>query len=116
MRNGRKIEMEKKDLFYWVPDGGPPEPEYPIDDPRNRGRLIGEIHIDHCRVTYTKDRFDRNDPAWDEMVRVVKGEGPLQPRKASGLGYPPNTSRLYLLVQAFRRSSARTKVWGCDEN
>ncbi len=115
IRNGRKIEMENKDLFYWVPDSGPPEPEYPIDDPRNRGRLIGEIHIDHCRVTYTKDRFDRNDPAWDEMVRVVKGEGPLQPRKASELGYPPNTSPLYLLFQAFRRSSPQTKVGGCYE-
>jgi len=113
IRNGRKIEMENKDLFYWVPDSGPAEPEYPIDDPRNRGRLTGEIHIDHCRVTYTKDRFERSDPAWDEMVRVVRGDGPLRPDKASELGFPPNTSPLYLLFQAFRRSSPKTKVAGC---
>src|SRR5204863_3418493 len=36
IRNGRKIEMENKDLFSWFPDSGPPEPEYPIDDPRKR--------------------------------------------------------------------------------
>lgn len=113
IRNGRKIEMDNKDLFQWVPDSGLPEPEYPIDDPRARGRLAGEIHIDHCRVTYTKDRFDRNDPAWDEMVRTVRGEGPLRPDKASELGFPPNLSPLYLLFQAFRRSSPKPKVAGC---
>ena len=111
IRNGRKIEVSNRELFVWRSDDGE-EPEYPIDDPRNRGRLVGEIHLDHCRVTYTKDRFDRNDPAWEEMVRIVRGEGPLRPDKARELGYGPNDSPLFQLFQAFRRSSPKPKIAG----
>ena len=111
IRNGRKIEISSRELFVWRSDDGE-EPEYPIDDPRNRGRLVGEIHLDHCRVTYTKDRFDRNDPAWDEMVRIVRGDGPLRPDKARELGFGPNDSPLFQLFQTFRRSSPKPKVAG----
>ena len=111
VRNGRKIEISSKELFVWRADDGE-EPEYPIDDPRNRGRLVGEIHLDHCRVTYTKDRFDRSDPAWDEMVRIVRGDGPLRPDKARELGFGPNDSPLFQLFQAFRRSTPKPKVAG----
>lgn len=113
LRNGRKIELQNKDLFTWQGLEGP-EIEYPIDDPRNRGRIVGEIHLDHCRVTYTKDRFDRNDPAWDEMVRIIRGEGPLRPDKARDAGIDPssNHSPLFRLYQAFRRSSPQSKAAG----
>jgi hypothetical protein len=111
IRHGRKIEIGNKDLFHWTDDSGT-EAEYPIDDPRNRGRLVGEIHLDHCRVTYMKDRFDRNDPAWEDMVRIVRREGPLRPDKARDLGFGENTSPLYRLYQAFRRSSPKPKVAG----
>ena len=43
LRHGRKIEIANKDLFQWM-DGDNAEPEYPIDDPRQRGRIVGEIH------------------------------------------------------------------------
>lgn len=116
VRHGRKIELENKELFFWMHEDGTSEQEYPIDDPRFRGRIVGEIHLDHCRVAYTKDRFDRNDPAWDEMVTAVKGDGPLRPEKASELGYGINTSPLFLLFQAFRRSSPQNRAmagaWG----
>lgn len=112
IRNGRKIEIGNTDLFFWN-DGTSREPEYPIDDPRQRGRTVGEIHLDHCRVTYTKDSFDRHDPAWADMVRIVRGEGPLRPDKASQLGFAPNTSSLFRLYQAFRRSTPKQKVAGC---
>ncbi|MCY4128974.1 MAG: ATP-binding protein [Gammaproteobacteria bacterium] len=108
IRNGRKIEIGNKDLFVWSDDENP-EVEYPIDDPRTRGRFVGEIHIDHCRVSYTKDRFERDDPSWNEMVRVVRGDGPLRPRVASQRGYAGNHSPLYRLFQAFRRSSPQGK-------
>ena len=111
IRNGRKIEISSRELFVWHSDGAE-QPEYPIDDPRNRGRLVGEIHVDHCRVTYTKDRFDRNDPAWEEMVRIVRGDGPLRPDKARELGFGPNDSPLFQLFQAFRRSTPKPKVAG----
>src|SRR5207249_2955467 len=109
VRNGRKIETDNKDLFSWD-GGGKVEPEYPIDDPRNRGRIVGEIHIDHCRVTYTKDRFDRNDPAWEEMVRIIRGAGPLRPDRAGELGFGLNSSPLFLLFQAYRRNNPHSKV------
>lgn len=117
LRHGRKIEIATKDLFMWrSEDTLEEEEEYPIDDPRHRGRIVGEVHIDHCRVSYLKDRFDRNDPAWDEMVKIVRGEGPLRPDKASQLGYGPNETPLYRLFQAFRRSSPKPKIAGCYEN
>ena len=112
LRNGRKIELSSTDLFDWN-DGEKVEREYPIDDPRHRGRIVGEIHVDHCRVNYTKDRFDRNDPSWDEMVKILRGEGPLRPDKAADLGSGQNNTPLFLLFQAFRRSSPKPKVAGC---
>lgn len=108
IRNGRNIEISNKDLFEWS-DGDISEVEYPTDDQRNRGRFVGEIHIDHCRVSYTKDRFERDDPAWDEMVHVVRGEGPLRPIVAKQRGYEGNDSPLFRLYQAFRRSSPQGK-------
>lgn len=113
LRHGRKIEIGNRELFQWPTESGGVEPEYPIDDPRNRGRIVGEVHLDHCRVTYTKDRFDRTDPAWTEMLEAVRGRGPLRPDKAQELGAPPNTSPLYKLFQAYRRSTPKPKVAGC---
>lgn len=108
IRNGRKIEIANKDLFEWN-DGNTLQVEYPIDDPRGRGRFVGEIHIDHCRVSYTKDRFERDDPAWGEMVRVIRGDGPLRPIVAKQHAYEGNDSPLYRLYQTFRRSSPQGK-------
>lgn len=108
IRNGRKIELGIKDLFEWR-EGESSEIEYPTDDQRKRGRFVGEIHLDHCRVSYTKDRFERDDPAWGEMVRLVRGDGPLQPLKAKTLGYGSNNSPLFRLYQAFRRTSPQGK-------
>lgn len=112
IRNGRVIEVQNKDLFVWT-GGERPEREYPIDDQRNRGRFIGEIYLDHCRVSYTKDRFERDDTSWAEMVSLVRGDGPLQPQKAKALGFEPPNAPLYRLFQAFRRSSpqGRTGRW-----
>ncbi len=112
LRHGRKIEIANKDLFQWM-DGDNAEPEYPIDDPRQRGRIVGELHLDHCRVTYTKDRFDRTDPAWEDMARAVRGDGPLRPDKAEEAGFGGNNSPLFKLFQVFRRSSPKPKVAGC---
>ena len=109
IRNGRIIEVQNKDLFIFL-GGDRPEREYPIDDQRNRGRFVGEIHLDHCRVSYTKDRFERDDPAWAEMIVLVRGEGPLQPQKARAAGFGPQEAPLYRLFQAFRRSSPQGKT------
>jgi hypothetical protein len=111
IRNGRKIEIGNKDLFVWR-DGDSEEREYPIDDQRNEGRIVGEIHVDHCRVSYAKDRFDRADQSWDEMVQLIRGEGPLRPEKARSLAFGPNYSPLFALFKAFRRTSPQSKAAG----
>nr|WP_297458846.1 ATP-binding protein [uncultured Halomonas sp.] len=109
IRNGRVIEVQNKDLFVWNGEEKPKR-EYPIDDQRNRGRFIGEIHLDHCRVSYTKDRFERDDTSWSEMISLVRGEGPLQPKLAKAIGFEPQSAPLYRLFQAFRRSSPQGKT------
>ena len=114
LRNGRKIEIGCKDLFNWSdPNTDEDIIEYPIDDQRHRGRIVGEIHLDHCQVPYTKERFLREDAAWGEMVSLVRGNTPLQPRIAESRGLGGNTSPLYKLYQAFRRSSpqGRSGSW-----
>jgi hypothetical protein len=101
IRNGRAIEMESKDFFSWIGPLGDVEIEYNIDDQRSGGRIVGQIHIDHCSVTYTKDHFVRDDKAWKEMVEVVRGKGCLLPQH--GDFDPNNDSPLLKLHQAFRR-------------
>ena len=113
LRNGRKIEVGNKDIFKWFnEDDDTEEIEYPIDDPRDRGRIVGEVHLDHCRVPYTKDRFVREDTAWREMVEIVRGTTPLRPDVARARGAGENTSPLYRLFQAFRRSNPHNRRAG----
>ena len=113
LRNGRKIELDNKDLFTFTSsDDGETVKDYPIDDPRNRGRIVGEIHVDHCRVPYTKDRFVREDSSWQEMTEVIRGKTSLQPQRAALTGSGENNSPLFRLFQAFRRNSPANKVAG----
>ena len=113
LRNGRKIEVGNKDLFKWLDEStDAEETEYPIDDPRDRGRIVGEVHLDHCRVPYTKDRFVREDAAWGEMEAIVRGTTPLRPDIAAQRGAGENNSPLYRLFQAFRRSNPHNRRAG----
>ncbi|GAA2120750.1 ATP-binding protein [Actinomadura alba] len=109
LRNGRKILRWDKQLFTWNnPDGvaGNEEPEYPVDLAHQGGRLIGEIHLDHVPVTYQKDAFEYGDRSWLTAVELLRGLAPLQPQRASKLGYPENESPLALLFKGFRRNDA----------
>ena len=113
LRNGRKIETKNKDIFKWFDESTDnEESEYPIDDPRDRGRIVGEVHLDHCRVPYTKNQFVREDTAWQEMVEIVRGPTPLRPNIAKGMGAGENRSPLYRLFQAFRRSNPYNRKAG----
>ena len=113
LRNGRKIEVGNKDIFDWFDETTDEvECEYPIDDPRDRGRIVGEVHLDHCQIPYTKDRFVREDVAWGEMVELIRGRTPLRPDIASRLGAGENTSPLFRLFQAFRRSTPKSRRAG----
>ncbi|MFE1166181.1 ATP-binding protein [Nocardiopsis sp. NPDC058789] len=109
LRNGRKILRWDKQLFTWNnPDGrvGNEEPEYPVELAHQGGRLIGEIHLDHVPVTYQKDAFEYGDRSWLTAVELLRGVGPLQPKRANLLGYPENESPLAQLFKGFRRNDA----------
>jgi hypothetical protein len=107
LRNGRKIMRFDKSVFQWRdPDdpGAQGDIEYPIEVPYQQGRIVGEIHLDHVPVTYTKDSFDTSDRGWHSAVRIIRGDGPLLPTKAKNLGYPENGSPLARLHRGYRRN------------
>lgn len=105
LRNGRKILISDKRLFSWEDPNGidPPELEYPIDSPRNRGRIVGEIHCDHVPVNYQKDAFVYDNPEWKTVVRTIRGGSPLGEKIAQRLSLPRNTSSLAQLYAGYRR-------------
>jgi hypothetical protein len=106
LRNGRKILRFDKSLFQWRDPDDPSEAgdtEYPIELPANQGRIVGEIHIDHVPVTYTKDGFDTSDKGWRDAVKIVRGDGPLLPDAAKRLGIE-NNSPLARLHRGYRRN------------
>lgn len=103
IRNGRKIEVGTKSLFEWED-----VTEYPIDDPRGKGRIVGEVHLDHGYVFYTKHRFEREHSSWKQLLQVVRNNEPLINRKRSGF-IETNESPLGLLFRVFRRNSPLTQ-------
>jgi Histidine kinase-, DNA gyrase B-, and HSP90-like ATPase len=106
IRNGRKILLRDVSMFQWRdPDdpSGRGEQEYPIEVPR-AGRIVGEIHVDHVRVNYQKSAFEYDSPEWKKVVQLLRGRGPLLPRRAKEAGYERNTSPLARLVAGYRRN------------
>jgi hypothetical protein len=112
LRNGRKILRFDKGVFQWRDPDDPSaqgDTEYPIELPANQGRIVGEIHIDHVPVIYTKDSFDTNDRGWRLAMKTVRGEGPLQPKAAKLGGFDPNDSPLGRLYRGYRRNDPGKK-------
>ncbi|MBV8931995.1 MAG: ATP-binding protein [Kutzneria sp.] len=107
LRNGRKILTNYKDIFQWTDINDPTSRvirEYPIELGQG-GRIVGEIHLDHVRVDYKKDTFDKSDPQWRRAIEYLRGRGPMLPEKAKDLGWhEPNNSPLARLHRGFRRN------------
>lgn len=116
MRQGRTIRHLDKGLFEWLnPDTGERFPEYPPE--LGRGRIVGELHLDHLPVNYRKTDFGRDTVAWRTIVEKIRGFGPLKEHHAKQLGHDVNTSRLGMLFHAYRRydPGARCLVPGNGE-
>ena len=112
IRNGRKILIRDKTVFsYCNPITGRVKLEYPIElGSTVGGRIVGEVHIDHIPPTYQKNDFHRADPSWDEMIAVLRGEGPILPKDRGMLRYEDqNISPIARLITAYRRPDAGTK-------
>lgn len=102
LRQGRTIRHLDKGLFEWLnPDTGERFTEYPAE--LGRGRIVGELHLDHLPVNYRKTDFGRDTVAWRTVVEKVRGFGPLKEQHARQLGYDVNASRLGMLFHAYRR-------------
>lgn len=109
LRNGRKIRIGDRTLFSWEnPNDGTQVPEYPVDIPATQGRIVGEIHLDHVPVGYQKTDFNRESRDWRHAVVALRGEGPMRPRKAKALGYPPNTSHLGEIFKGYQENRPGT--------
>ncbi|MFJ2674717.1 ATP-binding protein [Streptomyces sp. NPDC087525] len=108
IRNGRKILLKDKRVFYWQDDDEliEPELEYPIDSKKQMGRLVGEVHCDHVAPNYQKTAFEFETHEWRQVLREVRGGSPLRPQIARRLGLPENASPLARLYAGFRRQDA----------
>ncbi|MEV5887437.1 hypothetical protein AB0L74_33160 [Streptomyces sp. NPDC052020] len=107
--NGRKILRRDKSLFSWQdPDSFTTVLEYPLEL-GNQGRIVGEVHCDHVPVTYRKDDFNRDSIEWRQVVKIVRGEGPLRPLYRQKYGYPANGSPLSIIYGGFYRNNPGLK-------
>jgi hypothetical protein len=112
LRNGRKIMTWDKKLFSWRNPNDPSstdEIEYPSELAHQGGRIVGEIHIDHVPVSYTKDNFEYSDKGWKFMVEYMRGTGPIRPNKAKQAGFALNESPLARLINAYKLNKPGTK-------
>jgi hypothetical protein len=109
IRNGRVIEELDKSFFTFVDENGDSIFEYPIDAIHWGGRIVGELEIDFVRVSHQKDSFDKLDPEWRQVVEMVRGKAPLQPKIAERMGLGKNDSPLSRLFTGYRKGTAGLK-------
>lgn len=100
-RQGRCIVHNDQELFDFISDIGDREPEYPVE--LGRGRIVGEIHVDHIPVNIRKTDFDRSQRSWQYMREILRGEGPLTEKRSKELSFEKNMSPLGKLFHAYRR-------------
>jgi hypothetical protein len=101
-RHGRCLVDNDQALFEWETPEGVREKEYPVE--LGKGRIVGEIHLDHAKPQVRKTDFDRESTDWKHMVEAVRGLGPLRPNIAKARGYTENASILGRYFNAFRRN------------
>jgi len=112
VRNGRKILISDKTLFYYEnPLTGAPIIEYPKELASTwGGRIVGELNVDFLLPTYQKNDFDRSDRSWRSTIEAIRGLGPILPSLRKGLEFADdNSSPLGKLMSAYRRLDPGTK-------
>jgi len=112
IRNGRKILISDKSLFYYENlITGQKELQYPVDLTGSvGGRIVGELRVDYLLPTYQKNDFNRSDKSWQDTIEAICGIGPFLPQYRKNLGFQDsNTSPLGMLISAYRRPNTGTK-------
>ena len=99
IRNGRAILVGERDAFFrFTDEDGRAITEYPVDDVN--GRIVGEVHLDHVPVHFTKSDFERATFEWTRAMERIRGQA-LRPGRWED-GYS-NTSPVSQLVRAYGR-------------
>lgn len=113
IRNGRAIRVAEKEAFFnYTDELGETEKEYPID--QNTGRIVGEVHLDHVPVDYTKQDFERPSREWQEAMGFIRG-GALQAKnRADGVRNETPLGRIfdgYRRVKRYGREDMYMGTW-----
>ena len=99
IRNGRAIRvLEKGAFFTFTDDEGKQIVDYPIDGPF--GRIVGEVHLDHVPVNFTKGDFDRSTKEWEDAMTFLRGNSSLQAKQP---GASDNNTPLMRIYTGYRR-------------
>lgn len=99
IRNGRTIRLLEKEAFFtFYNDVGEAMKDYPIDG--IYGRIVGEVHLNHVRVDFTKQDFDRSTPEWLRAMDFIRGKSSLQTKQP---GSSENNSPVMKIFQGYRR-------------
>ncbi len=99
IRNGRAILVGEREAFFkYKDDNGDTTLEYPVDDVN--GRIVGEVHLDHVPVHFTKEDFERTTDEWARAMEYVRGNGLREGKWEDGYSNPSPVSQL---VRAYGR-------------
>jgi hypothetical protein len=98
IRNGRAIRISEKAAFFeYIDDFKRIVKDYPIDSPY--GRIIGEVHLNHCPVDFLKQDFQRTSLSGRGLSRFARRQfAPAQPARRRQQYNP-----VYRLYQGYRR-------------
>lgn len=99
IRNGRAILVAEQDaFFYFVDEYNNKSKEYNLDS--QYGRIVGEVHLDHVPVDFTKQDFQRVSESWMRAISFLRGQSLLTSKWPEGY---KNTSPVGMLFSGYRR-------------
>ena len=99
IRKGRAICTFEQDAFFtFRNDRGELVKDYPVDGVY--GRIVGEVHLDHVPVNFTKEDFHRSSLEWQQAMSFLRGDSSLQPRQP---GADTNKSPLKRIYDGYRK-------------
>ena len=99
IRRGRAIRVLEKDAFFRFRDEvGKESVDYPVDG--TFGRIVGEVHMDHVPVGFTKQDFNRESPEWGRAMSELRGNSAL---RAQQPGADKNRSPMMKIYTGYRR-------------
>ncbi|WP_182906153.1 ATP-binding protein [Microbispora sp. H13382] len=100
IRNGRAIRIGEKAAFFEHVDENTKkaEKEYPVD--QQYGRIVGEVHLDHVPVDFSKQDFQRTSDEWYAAMQFLRGSSLIPSKWGPGETNPSPVSRLF---QGYRK-------------